>query len=268
MEPIRVNNQEIPAAAIAAEMQYHPAPSQDQAWEAAATALVVRQLLLQEARRLGLAPADVVPADDADEDRDMLAEEALIRDLLAREITTPEPDEATCRRYWQANQAKFRAPNVYEAAHILFAAPAEDTTAREAARQAASATLREVLDRPDSFASCAKERSACPSGASGGLLGQQSQGDLVPEIETFVMALEEGQICPVPVETRYGFHVLRLDRLKRGEVLPFETAGPLIERQLRTQSWQRAVSQYLRILAGRSDISGLSLDTADSPLVQ
>jgi len=90
----------------------------------------------------------------------------------------------------------------------------------------------------------------------------------VPEIETFVVALEEGQICPVPIETRYGFHLLRLDRFKRGEVLPFETAGPLIERQLRSQSWQRAVSQYIRILAGRSDIAGISIDVASSPLVQ
>lgn len=276
MEPIRINNDEIPVEAIAAEMQYHPAPSQDQAWQAAATALVVRQLLLQEARRLGLtgdgdlAAGDNYAIEDALEASSQVeaAEEALIRDLLAREIVTPEPDAATCRRYWLANQAKFRAPDVYEAAHILFAAAPEDAEARATARQAAMTTLQDVLDRPESFGTCAKERSACPSGAAGGLLGQQSRGDLVPEIETFIMALEEGQICPVAIETRYGFHVLRLDRLKRGEILPFETAGPLIERQLRTQSWQRAVSQYLRILASRSTISGLSVDAAESPLVQ
>jgi len=266
MDSIRVDAYEIPAAAIAAEMQYHPAANRDQAWQSAATALVVRHLLLQEARRLGLATdPDGATEDPSQED---VAEEDLIRSLLTQEIAMPEPDEATCRRYWQANQAKFRAPDVYEAAHILFAAPAEDVAARKTARQAATETLALILERPDRFAALAKERSACPSGAAGGLLGQQSRGDLVPEIETFVVALEEGQICPVLIETRYGFHLLRLDHFKRGEVLPFETAGPLIERQLRSQSWQRAVSQYIRILAGRSDIAGISIDVASSPLVQ
>ena len=51
MEAILVNGAEIPPAAVAAEMQYHPAPSRQQAWTAAATALVIRQLLLQERSR-------------------------------------------------------------------------------------------------------------------------------------------------------------------------------------------------------------------------
>ncbi|NCO17517.1 MAG: peptidase, partial [Alphaproteobacteria bacterium] len=54
-----VNGEVIPAAAIAAEAQNHPAPpgKPGLAWRAAARALAVRALLLQEARRLGLSPA-------------------------------------------------------------------------------------------------------------------------------------------------------------------------------------------------------------------
>ncbi len=261
MDAILVNGAEIPPDAVAAEMQYHPAPSRDQAWNVAATALVVRQLLLQEAARLGIAASEE-PAEDIN------AEEATIQALLEREIAMPEPDEATCRRYWSANAAKFSTPDVYEAAHILFPAPAEDEAARAAAKQAASGTIALLQDDPGRFAGLARERSACPSAASGGLLGQQSRGDLVPEIETFVMAMEEGQICPVPIATRYGYHVLRLDRLVRGTSLPFESAAAMVVRHLTTQSWQRAVSQYLRILAGRAQIEGLAFDAASSPLVQ
>ncbi|HXQ42107.1 MAG TPA: peptidylprolyl isomerase [Candidatus Udaeobacter sp.] len=261
MARILVNETEIPPAAVAAEMQYHPAPSRDQAWKVAATALVIRQLLLQEAARLGVAAGEA-PAEGVN------AEEATIQALLEREIATPEPDEATCRRYWSANAAKFSTPDVYEAAHILFPAPAEDEAARAAAKQAAKETIALLQDDPGRFASLARERSACPSAASGGLLGQQSRGDLVPEIETFVMAMEEGQICPVPVATRYGYHVLRLDRLVRGTALPFEDAMPLVIRHLTSQSWQRAFSQYLRILAGRARIEGLAIDAASTPLVQ
>ncbi len=261
MDTILVNGAAIPPEAVAAEMQYHPAPNRERAWNEAATALVIRQLLLQEATRLGVAAG----ADAAEEAG---GEETLVQALLAQEVTTPEPDEETCRRYWSANAAKFRAPDVYEAAHILFPAAPDDEAAREAAKQAASETIALLRDDPGRFASLARECSACPSAASGGLLGQQSRGDLVPEIETFVMAMEEGQICPVPIATRYGYHVLRLDRLVRGATLPFEAAAPLVVRHLTTQSWQRAVSQYLRILAGRARIKGLAFDAAATPLVQ
>jgi peptidyl-prolyl cis-trans isomerase C len=259
METIRVNETEIAPSAVAAEMQYHPAPSREQAWRKAATALVVRQLLLDEAERLGIAAA---PAADGS------AEEATIQALLAREVVVPDPDEDTCRRYWSRNAATFSTPDVYEAAHILFPAAPDDEPARSAAKQAASETIALLQENPARFAELARARSACPSAASGGILGQQSRGDLVPEIETFVLALEEGQICPVPVATRYGYHVLRLDRLMRGTQLPFEKAAPAVAHHLMARSWQRAVSQYLRILAGRARITGLALDGTATPLVQ
>ncbi len=261
MDTILVNGAEILPEAVAAEMQYHPAPSREQAWNAAATALVIRQLLLQEAARFGMAA-------EADADGETSSEEALVQALLAREVATPEPDEETCRRYWSANTTRFHAPDVYEAAHILFPAPPDDAAARETAKQAASETIALLRDDPTRFATLARERSACPSAASGGLLGQQSRGDLVPEIETFVMALEDGQICPVPIATRYGYHVLRLDRLARGAILPFETAAPLVAQHLATQVWKRAVGRYLRVLASRAQIEGLVVETATTPLVQ
>jgi peptidyl-prolyl cis-trans isomerase C len=261
MEMIIVNGTEISPEAVAAEMQYHPAPNRDKAWNAAATALVIRQLLLHEAARLDIAA-------DAEASGEASPEEAVVQALLAHEIATPEPDEETCRRYWSANAGKFRTPDLYEAAHILFPAAPDDAAARETAKQAASEAIDLLQDDPTRFASLARERSACPSAASGGLLGQQSRGDLVPQIETFALAMEEGQICPLPIATRYGYHVLRLDRLVRGATLPFEAAAPLVAQRLTTQSWQRAVSQYLRILAGRASIEGFALDGAATPLVQ
>jgi peptidyl-prolyl cis-trans isomerase C len=62
--------------------------------------------------------------------------------------------------------------------------------------------------------------------------------------------------------------VLRLDRLVRGAALAFETARPLVERHLATRSWQRAISQYLHLLAGRARIEGFAVDGASTPLVQ
>ena len=253
MQTVTVNGQEISAAAIAAELQHHPARDVADAWRQAATALVIRHLLLDECGRQGI----------ADED-----EEAAIQTLLAREIAMPEADEATCRRYWTANRARFRTPDVYEAAHILFPAARDEEVARTAAQAAAEETLRELAVDARRFDALARTRSACSSAANGGRLGQLTRGNLVPEIETFVFALEDGQICPVPVMTRYGAHVLRLDRRAAGQELPFEAVSDRIARQLSAQSWQRAVSQYLNILAGRSCVEGIDIGGAATPLVQ
>jgi len=260
MTTISINDATISEQAIAAEMQFHPAPTREQAWQEAATALAIRALLHDEAARLGIQPN----APDTDEGE----EEALIRTLLARELRLPEPDDAACRRYHAANRARFRSPEVYEAAHILFPAAPDDTPARARAKQAAEVLLATLHSAPDRFADLAREHSACPSAANGGRLGQQTRGDLVPEIETFVMSLEEGQICPLPVMSRYGAHVLRLDHRAPATDLPYEAVADTVARHLATHAWQRAVSQYLRLLAGRARIEGIDLHGAATPLVQ
>ena len=276
MTAISVNDTTISEQAVATEMQFPPAPTREQAWREAATALAIRALLHDEAARLGVRAA----TPEADEGE----EEALIRALLARELRLPEPDEAACRRYHVANRAHFRSPEVYEAAHILFPAAPEDAPARARAKVAAEAVLATLLGAPGTvpgdapraaprdvtkhFADLAREHSACPSAANGGRTGQQSRGDLVPEIETFIMALEEGQICPVPIMSRYGAHVLRLDRRAAGADLPYEAVADTVARHLATHAWQRAVSQYLRVLSGRARIEGIDLHGAATPLVQ
>jgi peptidyl-prolyl cis-trans isomerase C len=110
--------------------------------------------------------------------------------------------------------------------------------------------------------------SACPSAAQGGNLGQITPGQTVPEFETFLYNLEEGQICPVPVKTRFGYHVLRLDRRIEGRQLPFEAVRDKIAEYLREHVWRRAISQYLQLLVGEAEIRGIELNGASSPLVQ
>jgi peptidyl-prolyl cis-trans isomerase C len=251
MSPVTVDGVVIAERAIAAEMQLHPAARMEDAWTEAARALVIRQLLLAEAERAGIEPDPPEP--------DEGAEEVLIRALLAKRITSPEPDDAACRAYWDAHRDWWHSPVVYEAAHILFAAAPEDAPARARAKQAATETLAILANQPDRFAALACERSACSSAAQGGLLGQQRRGDLVAEIETFVLALEPGQICPVPIATRYGYHVLRLDRRADGVMLPYEAVAAAVRQDLGAQDWQRATAAYLRALADRARIEGVAL---------
>lgn len=259
-----VNGTEIDEQEIAAETQNHPAETLSEARDEATRALVVRELLLQEARRLGFTP-DPQPLGEGKRETD---EDSLIRQLLDDQLELPEADEATCRHYYDNNQSRFRSPDLFEAAHIFFPAPPEDNEARAAAEEKAKVTITELQDDPGRFAELARARSACTSARDGGSLGQITRGQTVPEFETFLDNIEEGQICPVPVATRYGFHVVRLDRREPGRQLPFEAVKDKIAAYLRDRVWARAVAQYVSILAGRADIRGFEVEGARSPLVQ
>jgi peptidyl-prolyl cis-trans isomerase C len=255
---VRVNGAEIPEAAIAREVQYHPAPGLDDARASAARALVIRHLLLHRAAAVGITPADPESAD---------SEEEVIGELLAREVTVPTADEATCERYWRNNRQRFRSPDLVEARHILVAAAPDDDEARAAAREKAAGLITELQRAPEAFAALAKQFSACPSKDQGGHLGQLVRGQTVPEFDTFLFNLDPG-LCSVPLATRYGYHVLCIEQKVTGRELPYEAVKGRVAEYLQDRAWRTAVSQYIRILAGSAMIDGVDLDAATSPLVQ
>jgi len=256
---VRVNGTVIGDREIAAEMQHHPAPSREAAWENAARALVIRRLLLDEASRRGIT---------ASGGGDALPDDVAIQALLDEAVTIPEADETTLRRWHYANRARFRSRELWEASHILIAADPADVAAREDAERRARALLSDVLADRSRFAALAKAHSACPSGKEGGRLGQVTHGSLVPEVETFLAALEPGQICPTVVKSRYGMHVLWLHERVAPRELPYEAVREQVARHLHEASWRRAVHQFIAVLAGRARIEGIALEAAAGPLVQ
>jgi peptidyl-prolyl cis-trans isomerase C len=259
---VSVNGIVIPREVIAREVQNHPAEKPILAWQAAARALVVRELLLQESRRLNIAAA---PLRDA-EGRSETSEEAAMRALIEREIVTPEPDEAACLRFYEQNRGRFRTGDLYEAAHILIAASRDDA-ARIAAREIAEKILSSVREDPALFEELARSRSDCRTSAeNGGRLGQVTRGQTVDEFEAGLARMRDGETAIV--ETRYGFHIVRLDRHAPGQTLPFEIARDRIADYLATTVQRRSLAQYVAVLAARAEITGVALAGAASPLVQ
>mgnify|MGYP005993906069 CR=1 FL=1 len=253
--PIRVNGVTISRAVISREVQNHPAPTPVAAWKAAALALVLREALGQEARRLGIRAE---PAVDA-EGRRETEEEAGMRALVEREVAVPEPTEEECRRYYERNLARFRAPDIFEAAHILFAAPKGDATGYELARLNARMVVGMLRTDPDTFAELARVHSACPSGELGGSLGQVTTGQTTPEFEKALLAMRPGEVSSEPVETRYGFHVIRLERCIEGRTVPFEAVRTRVADYLSEAVRRRAQAQYVAWLLGRAKVEGVEI---------
>lgn len=261
---VGVNGAVIANAAIAREVQNHAEATPKQAWQEATRALVVRELLLQRARTLGIA---ALPR--SENGLRETEEEALIRLLLEAEVRTPTAGDAECRRYYDANPQKFRTPDLFEPQHILFKASRDDAPAYATALQRAQAALADVLAASDRFDSVARAVSDCPSASDCGRLGQVARGDTTPEFDAALLSLQPGQTCLVPVQTRYGVHVVRLERKVTGQLLPFEMVRDRIAAYLEHSAWRRAVAQYVGLLAGQADITGFDMPgAATSPLVQ
>ena len=253
--PASVNGIVISRQAIAREAQHHPASSPGNAVRLATEALVIRELLIQEARRRAIVAA---PATDV-EGRCETREEASIRALIDRDVVVPQPTEAELRRYYQANRHRFKSPVVCEASHILVAARRDHPATHTAARERTQAILAEVVASPERFTELARIYSDCPSAADGGHLGQLLPGDTTPEFEAALAQLEEGKVTAEPVETRYGFHIIRLEHRAKGEMLPFVAvadgvAGHLVERSRRLAS-----AQYVARLVSTAKIIGIKM---------
>lgn len=262
---ISVNGVSIAEADILAEAQNHPADNPGQALIAAARALVVRELLLQEARRLNIE----TPAQSPDgSGRTETADDAAIRELMEREVKTPSASETECRRFYDNNPARFRSDSIYEARHILLAAPPDHAAARTIAREQAQQLIERLTRNPGEFAALAAEHSVCPSREAGGNLGQLTRGSTVPEFESALETMQAGELLAKPVESRFGFHIILLERKIPGERLPFELVQQRIESWLEAASWSKAVAQYIAVLAGRADISGIDIAAAAGPLTQ
>jgi peptidyl-prolyl cis-trans isomerase C len=260
---VTVNGETIPPAAIALEAQNHPAPSGKPglAWRAAARALVVRALLLQAARAAGLEAAPRELGNGKVE----TGEDALIRAFLDEAVEPAPISEEDCARAYASRAGQFRSPDLFEASHILIAAPPEDDAARKAARESAQDILRKLQAAPDSFEHHARGASDCSSAGQGGRLGQLRPGDTVPQFEAVLTKLEEGRIWPEPVESRFGFHIIRLDHRAEGRPLPYEAVRGEIREALEKAAWARAARALVEGLVARAEITGIDMAPAGAP---
>ena len=80
--------------------------------------------------------------------------------------------------------------------------------------------------------------------------------------------MEPGEISRLPVQTRYGFHVLALDSRTEGQQLSFESVAEQIAIWLEARSWSRAVSLYITTLVNRADIQGIRIGGTEGVMVQ
>ena len=129
-------------------------------------------------------------------------------------------DDTEAKAFFDSNADKFTVGTKIKASHILV------ETEKEAN------DIIEKLNTGSKFADLAKKLSKdTGSAAKGGDLGYFGRGQMVPEFERAAISLKPGEVSK-PVKTRFGYHVIKLIDIKKGEPANFEQSKESIKRQL------------------------------------
>lgn len=87
---------------------------------------------------------------------------------------------------------------------------------------------------------------------------------MVPEFAAALFDAAGPGILPRLVNTRFGFHIVRIDRKIDGSPLPFETVQRRIAQFLAERVRHKALQQYLALLAGQARITGVTFAMAEA----
>lgn len=161
-------------------------------------------LLAQAGEEAGLELSPELQAQISNNRRRALAQS------FVRENTAGDPiDEDTLRARYD-EQYGGEAPQEYRARHILVGE-----------REQAAGLIERINDGED-FAELAERHSQDGSAQNGGDLGWFSRGDMVEPFSEAVADLSEGEVTDEPVQTGFGWHVIRLEETRDGEAPAFE----------------------------------------------
>jgi|YNPNPStandDraft_1061719.scaffolds.fasta_scaffold04517_4 parvulin-like peptidyl-prolyl isomerase len=125
--------------------------------------------------------------------------------------------------------------------------------------------IQRRIRKGEEFSRLARARSMGPEAQAGGHLGYVRPGQLPPEIEEVVFALDEGEVSEV-IPSAYGFHILKVEEKKGARELTFSEVQEELRERLSLQKAQRAYKAWMEEQWRGAQIE--VLDPALAPLVE
>ncbi len=178
--------------------------------------LIVRELLYQEALKTGL-DKEKETAEILEEMKKRILVEKFFKKELDENIKISEEE---LKKYYDENPEEAKSPVEVRASHILLKTRAE------------AESVMKKLKAGSKFEDLAKSSSIdVGSQPRGGDLGFFHKGVMVPEFEDAALKLQKGEISDI-VETRFGFHIIKLTDRKAGQGKSFDEAKTQLEQNL------------------------------------
>lgn len=248
-------------------------------YRAVLTELVGIELLFQGATTQSLAATDAEVDQQFAEFKSQFPDDAAFNDQLAQQGVTPDElkiliskdlsvqrlietkltgrvtvSQEAEEQFYEQNKQQMQEPEKLKLNHILIAV---DDQASDEARMAAKAKLvgvrEQALGGAKSFSDLAMEYSDDEqTKGSGGEMTIQ-RGQTVPAFETAAFALEPGDISEI-IETRFGYHLLKLtERIPSRQAL-FDEVEPMILKYLQQQGLQKEIESEVETLRSGASI--------------
>ncbi len=289
-EPVFGSEVQMELARLAMQLQrMGQNPGQVDLQQIARQQVVDTHLLAQEARKQGLEPDEskvqalieqaAAQAGGKDQLEASLAQSGMTLDQYAgilrqamlanayveqKLMPSAEVKEGEVRAFYETNKEKFRQEETVHARHILIRAqPDADAATKAEARKKAEA-IRERALKGEDFAELAKETSEGPSGPQGGDLGFFERKRMVPAFADAAFALKPGEISDV-VETRFGYHVIKLEERKPAGVQPYDEVNEKLHAFLQQQRVREVVGKKLEELRQQAKIEPVGAQQAPVP---
>ena len=182
-------------------------------------------------------------------------EQAIVQTVIERELGKKEIiTDAQVRKYYEEHAEAYREPEQAKVQHILFATrkipsgeplPLEQRLAKKMAAEKAAARARAGED----FGKLVAELSDDPESKSknGELTFTKGRGIVPPEFESAALSLEVGKISD-PVQSIFGFHIIKLLEIIPPGMVPFEKVADVIRTGLRREAVQKKLPEFVEQL--------------------
>jgi peptidyl-prolyl cis-trans isomerase C len=206
--------------------------------------MVTQQLIIQFGRK------EKLQDDPEVKQRMAQLEDRVISDVwLKHEVDKAATDQRLHAEY--DKYVKEHASEQIKASHILVSTEAE-----------AKAVIAD-LNKGGDFAAIAKKRSTDPGKDNGGDLGWFSREDMLPAFSDAAFALKKGEYTKTPVQTQFGWHVIKLEDRRTPAPPSFEDAKPELENGI----MREVVGAKVKEMKAAANVQTFGLDGTPTPAI-
>lgn len=223
-----VNGVAIPQSRIDMMLQQQTAqgqPSSPELLKAIKENLITNELFAQEAAKKGFDKQPEVITQIEMTKSSILAR-AFVQDFAK---SNPVSEEALKAEYDRVKAQM--GDKEYKARHILVDS-----------EQAAKDIIAQLKKDPKKFEKLAADKSKDPSKAKGGDLGWSAPGNFVKPFSDAMVALKKGQFTDKPVQSQFGWHVIRLDDMRDMKAPPLEEVKPQLTQRIQQQKLEKLIA--------------------------
>lgn len=165
-----------------------------------------------------------------------IKEDLLANFAITKAVENVKVTDEEAKKFYDENKATLLSGETVSASHILV--DSEDK---------ANEILKDITDGKISFEDAAKEHSSCPSSQNGGSLGEFGRGQMVPEFDSAVFSMKEGEITG-PVKTQFGYHLIKLNSKNEAKEIAFEEIKEQIKARLLNDKQRAAYTSKINQL--------------------